>query len=158
MDSYFIQDFSIGKDLKRLRNKAGYTQEQLAQELNVSRQAISKWESGNSIPESEKLLIISDYFNVSLDYLLKENNNNLQTNIKLQLNNEQKTKKKIGLFICICGVICLLVWGILSIFNPSASEQIGVSSMIQIDGNGIFLILCVGAIIGGAKLLLDSMK
>lgn len=47
------------------------TQEQLAERLNVSRQSISKWESGQVIPEVEKIVELSKVFNVTLDYLLK---------------------------------------------------------------------------------------
>ena len=63
---------ALSEKLYTLRRKSGLSQEQLAEQLNVSRQAISKWESGTSNPESDKLIAISQYFNVSLDYLVKE--------------------------------------------------------------------------------------
>ncbi len=47
------------------------TQEQLAERLNVSRQSISKWESGQVIPETEKIVALSRVFDVTLDYLLR---------------------------------------------------------------------------------------
>ena len=56
-----------------LRNRDGYTQEQLAEKLSVSRQSVAKWESGNSYPELEKLLVLSEIFNVSVDDLLQKN-------------------------------------------------------------------------------------
>ena len=56
-----------------LRNRDGYTQEQLAEKLSVSRQSVAKWESGNSYPELEKLLVLADIFNVSVDDLLQKN-------------------------------------------------------------------------------------
>ena len=58
--------------LRLLRTQANLSQEDLADELHVSRQSVSKWESGISFPEIEKLISISDYFHVSLDALLKE--------------------------------------------------------------------------------------
>lgn len=61
---------SFAENLKMIRKERHVTQEQLAELLNVSRQAVSKWESGNGYPETEKLLIISKELNVSLDYLL----------------------------------------------------------------------------------------
>lgn len=61
---------SFADNLKMIRKERNVTQEQLAELLNVSRQAVSKWESGNGYPETEKLLIISKELNVSLDYLL----------------------------------------------------------------------------------------
>ena len=63
---------SFSENLKLIRKERNITQEQLAELLNVSRQAVSKWESGNGYPETEKLLIISKELNVSLDYLLND--------------------------------------------------------------------------------------
>lgn len=60
----------LGEKLKLLRNEEHLTQEGLAEKLSVSRQAVSRWESGTGYPETEKLLEISKMFNVSLDYLL----------------------------------------------------------------------------------------
>lgn len=62
-------DFS--EKLITLRKGRDLTQEQLAGQLNVSRQSISKWESGQVIPEIEKIVELSKVFNVTLDYLLK---------------------------------------------------------------------------------------
>lgn len=58
--------------LYELRKKRGYSQEELANRLNVSRQTISKWEVGESAPDMEKLVAISDLFEVSLDELVKD--------------------------------------------------------------------------------------
>ncbi|MBR0138712.1 MAG: hypothetical protein IJM17_00330 [Firmicutes bacterium] len=49
-----------------------------------------------------------------------------------------------------------LAWGVVSVFMPSASERIGESSAVTLDGNGIFLIVSLAAVIGGAALLLKS--
>lgn len=57
--------------LKVLRKQNGLSQEEFAAQLGVSRQAVSKWESGQGFPETEKLIQISTMFGVSLDYLLK---------------------------------------------------------------------------------------
>ena len=56
-----------------LRKEFGYSQEQLANILNISRQSVSKWESGQTMPELGKLVQIADLFHVSTDYLLREN-------------------------------------------------------------------------------------
>ncbi len=63
---------SFGENLKNVRKQRNITQEELAEILGVSRQAISKWESDSGYPETEKLLIISKTLNVSLDYLLND--------------------------------------------------------------------------------------
>jgi|GEM_PF-20783 len=55
-----------------LRKKAGYSQEELAQQLNVTRQSVSKWEGAQSVPDIEKILQISKLFGVTTDYLLKD--------------------------------------------------------------------------------------
>ena len=62
---------SFGEKLSKLRKENNYTQEQLADVLNVSRQSVSKWESDLAYPETEKIIKISELFNSSLDYLMK---------------------------------------------------------------------------------------
>ncbi len=63
---------TTGDKLARLRKENNYTQEQLAELLGVSRQAVSKWESDLAFPETEKLIRISELYGCSVDYLLKE--------------------------------------------------------------------------------------
>lgn len=63
---------SFSENLKAIRKKHSITQEELADMLSVSRQAISKWESGAGYPEIETLLILAKELNVSLDYLFSE--------------------------------------------------------------------------------------
>ena len=61
----------ISEKILQLRKANNLTQEELAEKLNVSRQYISKWESGQTIPELEKLISLSSVFQVTTDYLLK---------------------------------------------------------------------------------------
>ena len=56
----------------QLRKKNGWSQEELAEKLNVTRQSVSKWESAQSIPDLQKILQLSQIFEVSTDYLLKD--------------------------------------------------------------------------------------
>ena len=63
---------TFGEKLQRLRARAGLSQDQLAELLDVSRQAVSKWERNEAMPEAEKLVRISRQFRVSTDYLLLE--------------------------------------------------------------------------------------
>lgn len=63
---------TLGEKLEQLRHKNGYTQEQVAELLGVSRQAVGKWESGLAYPETEKLIEIGRLFDCSMDYLLKD--------------------------------------------------------------------------------------
>lgn len=62
---------TISDRIRDLRKAKGVSQEELADSLNISRQAISKWESGQSLPDIEKIVLLSEYFNTTTDYLLK---------------------------------------------------------------------------------------
>ena len=62
---------NIGKRIHEIRQQKNLTQEQLASDLAISRQAVSKWESGKAIPEIENLMYISNLYDVSLDELVK---------------------------------------------------------------------------------------
>ena len=62
----------------QLRKKNGWSQEELAEKLNVTRQSVSKWESAQSIPDLQKILQLSQIFEVSTDYLLKDELFNLR--------------------------------------------------------------------------------
>lgn len=62
---------NLSEKIFELRKANSMSQEQLAEKLNVSRQSISKWESGDSSPEIERLVELSNVFNVTTDYLLK---------------------------------------------------------------------------------------
>lgn len=61
----------IGKRIQLIREQKGLSQEKLASDLAVTRQAVSKWENGKSIPDIENLMYISDLYSVSLDELIK---------------------------------------------------------------------------------------
>ncbi|MBQ8040215.1 MAG: helix-turn-helix transcriptional regulator [Lachnospiraceae bacterium] len=63
---------TFAEKLYYLRTENGYSQETLAEILNVSRQSISKWELGTSLPETEKIIAIGELFGVSLDSLLRD--------------------------------------------------------------------------------------
>lgn len=76
--------------LLKLRTQYGYSQEALAEKLNVSRQAVSKWELGTTLPETDKVITISDFFNVSTDYLLKD---------KFQLSNNDSLDRVVLKFL-----------------------------------------------------------
>ncbi len=74
---------AFADNLKEIRKKKGLSQEELADLLNVSRQAVSKWEQGIGYPEVEKLLVLSSQLNISLDSLMADeiiNNSQHQEN------------------------------------------------------------------------------
>ena len=61
----------IADRIQYLRKQKGYSQEELADKVGVSRQAVSKWESEQSMPDLEKIIVMSDLFEVTTDYILK---------------------------------------------------------------------------------------
>lgn len=62
---------NISDRIQNLRKVKGISQEELADKVGVSRQAVSKWESEQSVPDLEKVIIMSEYFDVTTDYILK---------------------------------------------------------------------------------------
>ncbi len=65
------RDMNVADRIQNLRKIKGISQEQLAEAIGVSRQAVSKWESEQSTPDLEKIVLMSDFFDVTTDYLLK---------------------------------------------------------------------------------------
>lgn len=107
--------------LYNLRKQKGLSQEELANRLNVSRQTVSKWEVGDSTPDMEKLIAISDLFEISLDELVLDKTpayvgeNSTKSRIVDELKgkvltDENKQKAKLGLKIVaiILGIIVLI--------------------------------------------------
>ena len=78
----------LADKLFELRKEKGWSQEKLAEQINVSRQSISKWESGQALPELEKIVELSKIFQVTTDYLLLEESDRRKGNPS-----SQKTKK-----------------------------------------------------------------
>lgn len=66
---------AFGEQLQLLRRRVGLTQEQFAEQLQVSRQAVSKWESGKGYPEMEKLLYICQRYDATLNDLFEQGEN-----------------------------------------------------------------------------------
>lgn len=110
----------------RLRKKNGWSQEELAEKVRVSRQSVSKWESAQSVPELEKILQLGELFGVTLDYLLKDDIENEEftdskciSGIKRvtfeeaneYINHRRKTALLIslGVFLCIMSPAALII-------------------------------------------------
>ena len=109
----------IGKKLHQLRKLAGMTQEQLAEKLNVSRQTVSKWEGGTTLPDLESMVRIGRMFQVSLDDLLleeesrmteKEDKVTLEDLMKINLHNRNMTLLLVsGLIFMTVGALGVIV-------------------------------------------------
>lgn len=107
--------------LYNLRKQKGLSQEELANRLNVSRQTVSKWEVGDSTPDMEKLIAISDLFEISLDELVMDKvpahvgetsaNSEIVNELKQKVltdKNKQRAKRGLKIVAIILGIIVLI--------------------------------------------------
>ena len=99
-------DMNISDKLKNNRKQAGLTQEEIAQKLHVSRQTISNWETGRSIPDIYSLVELSNIYDISLDHLVKED-----IVMMNELKKENKEKKIINraIILSAVGVILMII-------------------------------------------------
>lgn len=108
---------SFGERLYKIRKDAGISQEQLAEIMEVSRQSVSKWESDKAYPEMNRLVFLSDYFHVSLDYLMrgeedsKPINNTLSVQWNSFLSNLSDKQKK--MFVALYGLVTVALIAII---------------------------------------------
>ena len=116
------------ENLRELRKEKGYSQEELAYKLEVTRQTVSKWENGSAMPDLKKLTELAEFFGVSMDDLLglnvesesKADNNNAnfeafvqytdQRIAAMEASRNQETKKKITLLICLFAAAMILLF------------------------------------------------
>lgn len=147
---------SLSEKLYNLRKSKGLSQEELAETLGVSRQAISKWENGSATPESDKLIAIATYFSVSLDELIGREDFTTQTAPTAKT---EKTRPLyfVGWLLCLLGAVLLIVWGILQILAPDRAGDVAASSTVLLDGNAILFLFCVAAVAVGTILLLKDL-
>lgn len=123
----------IGNKLQRARAKANLTQEQVAETLGVSRQTISNWENEKTYPDIKSVVTLSDLYNVSLDYLLKEKEESSMSNYLDYLEestNTVKSKNRLSMLILV--LTYLMIWTISLIvfwFFISGSDAMGYSFM-----------------------------
>jgi transcriptional regulator with XRE-family HTH domain len=131
------------ENLQRLRKGKGLSQEALAEMLGVSRQAISKWESGQSYPEMEKLITLSDFFGVTVDSLLKDDDGK-ESNVTafseaafLGESDFMKTEKKPSAMIIgiVCVVVCVVILSYFIIENQRNGNAQTESSFTQVPSD-----------------------
>ncbi len=154
--------------LIQLRKKSGWSQEELAEQMNVTRQSVSKWEGAQSVPDLEKIVRLSNLFKVSIDYLLKDEIEEMEGTelveevLKIRqvsmeeastfLSIKNITAKSIGYatFLCIISPICLLILGAMSQYSYGLSENIAVGIGM------IVLLICIA--IAVSIFILNSSK
>lgn len=122
----------LSERIYQLRRARGLSQEQLAERVGVSRQTVSKWETGLSTPELEKLRALCDCFGVTLDALVAEETDALM----------------------LLGAAGLLLAGVTALLRPEAAEQLNASSTVTLNGSGLLALACVLVMTLGLALLL----
>ncbi|WP_064505397.1 helix-turn-helix domain-containing protein [Companilactobacillus ginsenosidimutans] len=114
----------FGERLKQARKESGITQQQLSNKLNLSRQTISSWETGNSYPDIESLIQLSNYFDISLDVLIKDD-----TNVSDALSRND-ISKRLRLFIILLTVVNLMFF-VVRIINSVGSLHVSDEMIIS---------------------------
>ena len=122
---------NIGENIQILRKKKGISQEELADQIGVSRQAVSKWEGGQSAPDPEKIILLSDYFQTTTDYILKGIEPTAEPEPKwnaMVFSIAGTTLNAIGL------ISSIVIW-----LERQMTYAVGVGLVIMLLGTGIFL-------------------
>ncbi|MFA9464434.1 MAG: helix-turn-helix domain-containing protein [Velocimicrobium sp.] len=139
---------NIADRIQNLRKSKGISQEELADKMGVSRQAVSKWEIEQSTPDIEKIIFMSDYFGVTTDYLLKG----------IDPKPDEKAKKPDAKIFSIVGTVLNVIGLILAItiwYEKQVSYSIGLGLAIMVIGCMIF---AIGQIVSENKTRLMAKK
>lgn len=158
---------NLSEKIIYLRKQQGWSQEELANRMAVSRQSVSKWESAGSYPELDKIILMSNLFNVSTDYLLKDNSRSTEDNNDAKPNvvrlsrskafdfiDEMKEKGKmisIGVSLCIFAPALLISSSIVnqieqfSHFNEDYTMGVGLLVMFLIIVCAVYIFITNGS-------------
>ena len=128
----------FNEKLVNLRKKHNLSQEQVAEKLKVARQTISKWELGETTPEMDKLIMISELYNITLDELMKEENEGKVINDPNNTNSQKlagmtiKILKGIGIFFLIVSILYVMLMIIAFVaFNKVETDSDSKTTVIQ---------------------------
>lgn len=124
---------TMGEKIQQLRKAKGMSQEDLASNITVSRQAISKWELGEAVPDTNNIVQLCKIFGVSADYLL---NDNIESNMDIPVvreNRSQLTRQyNLKLWVVLIGTV-VIISVIIGLINNSISTAIvGVVYLITL--------------------------
>lgn len=143
----------LSEKLYAHRHRSGLSQEQLAERIGVTRQAISKWELGSSTPELENLLALCECFGITLDELVREDEVTALSEDANTVESSAEPQRKAGIGLLLAGAVGLLLVGALVVLRPDAAERLDAASAVTLNGSGIALALCVLAMLAGFFLL-----
>lgn len=149
----------LSEKIYALRRKNGLSQEQLAEKIGVSRQAISKWEGGLSTPELDKLKALSECFQVTIDELTENQAAPAPGHAAEEKSGpapSPKGESKAGICLCITGAVCLLLFGLLTVIHPTSVDQLNESSVITLNGTGILIALFVLMMLLGMMMIFSQ--
>lgn len=128
----------FNEKLVMLRKQQNLSQEQVSEKLGVARQTISKWELGETTPEMDKLIIISKLYDITLDELMKEDNEGKNVNDPNNMNSQKlagltiKFLKGIGIFIFIVAILYVFIMIVeLIAFNRLKTDSGSKTTIIQ---------------------------
>lgn len=98
---------TLAEKLKSARENAGYSQSQVAERLNISRQAVSRWENGRAYPDIDNLVVLSEIYKVSIDELLKDKSADEQdeVNTEIEVEPEERNNRLAVLMVAISGTL-----------------------------------------------------
>ena len=145
----------FNENLKFLRKKEGLTQEELAEKLNVSRQSVTKWESGNAIPDIEKIKEIAYIFLISVDSLIGDIENKTPNKLKKRI-------QDIGWFIFAILVFAVIVNISISEFLikiiPNINYAIGIIILMIILTFSIMIFLIKKYLMGNKEKIVNMLN
>ena len=117
----------------KLRKANGWSQEDLAEKLNISRQAISRWENGTALPDAQNILQISEIFHVSTDFLLNEDyESDIDIPVVETATREKEDllkKKRLHLIAAICFTISWFC-ALMGVVNSTNNIQLALSNFM----------------------------
>lgn len=132
---------TTAEKLVRLRKEKGLSQLQLAEEINVSRQAISRWEVGLAVPSQEKLKALSELYHVSMDYLLSDKEaEDVQKVSEPEDEAKEKSSNHLRVGLIACVVVILLIGAMLLHLHNTHEPQneVPISEMETEEDDVVF--------------------
>lgn len=154
----------FGEQIKAIRQKEKMTQAQLAEQLHVTRQAVSNWENNRNLPDLEMIILIAQTFHVSLDWLILGGDNNMnEMTEKLIEDGKETNKAKFRFKAALTGLI-MMAFGVILMFIEGQTSYVADNGilvehfwMIPI---GLLFVFCgaLTIIVSGIRSLLHKKK
>ena len=125
---------TLGEQLKTLRKRTGFSQELVAERIGVSRQAVTKWEAGQTVPTAENLLALSQLYQVPLEGLMEDRSARVGDGEDNPMLRENKTVAALAAQV---GSLYAFAWGLVSLRSGTEPWD-----LLPLGGNALLLVLC----------------